>query len=138
MRLSREEIHAALKQWYLAWDRHDLAAVLELFHDDAVFENYTGGRATGKQKIEAAWGPWFLNHGNFRFTEEDTFIDEVEQKALFRWLLEWPSMEKGQEGKAEKRRGVDVMHFQDGKIIRKLTYSKTTLEIEGQRLALHL
>jgi hypothetical protein len=29
-----------------------------------------------------------------------------------------------------------VMHFKDGKIIRKLTYSKTTLEIDGQRVRL--
>jgi hypothetical protein len=28
------------------------------------------------------------------------------------------------------------MHFKDGKIIRKLTYSKTTLEIDGQRVRL--
>jgi hypothetical protein len=34
------------------------------------------------------------------------------------------------------RRGVDVMHFKDGKIIRKLTYSKTTLEIDAQRVRL--
>jgi hypothetical protein len=28
------------------------------------------------------------------------------------------------------------MHFKDGRIIRKLTYSKTTLEIDGQRVRL--
>jgi hypothetical protein len=28
------------------------------------------------------------------------------------------------------------MHFKDGKIIRKLTYSKTTLEIDGQSVRL--
>jgi len=52
--------------------------------------------------------------------------------------LDWPSTEKGQEGKAEKRRGLDVIHFQDGKIIKKLTYSKTTVEIDGQRFPLHV
>jgi len=138
MRLSREQISKALKEWNLAWDRHDLAGVMALFHDDAVFENWTGARVTGKQKIEAAWSSWFREHGNFRFIEEDIFIDEVEQKVLYRWLLEWPSMEKSHQGKPEKRRGVDVMHFQDGKIVAKMTYSKTTLEIEGQRCPLHL
>ena len=59
-----------------------------------------------------------------------------QQKALYRWQLEWPSIEKGCEGKPEKRRGVDVLHFKDGKIIKKLTYSKTTLEIDGQRVRL--
>jgi len=31
---------------------------------------------------------------------------------------------------------LDVMHFKDGKIIRKSSYSKTTLEIEGKRVKL--
>jgi len=59
-----------------------------------------------------------------------------QQKVLYRWQLEWPSIEKGFEGKPEKRRGVDVMHFKDGKLIKKLTYSKTTLEIDAQRVRL--
>lgn len=44
-------------------------------------------------------------------------------------------MEKGCEGRNESR-GVDVLHFEDGKIFRKLTYSKTTLEIDDQRVRL--
>jgi hypothetical protein len=40
------------------------------------------------------------------------------------------------EGKPERRRGVDVMHFRDGLIIKKYTYSKTTLEIGGERVKL--
>jgi ketosteroid isomerase-like protein len=136
MSLSRENIENALKQWNIAWDNYDLEGVMELFHDEVLFENWTGGKAKGKEVLRKAWEPWFANHGAFRFTEEETFIDEKEQKVLFRWLLEWPSLEKGYEGKAEKRRGVDVLHFQDGKIIKKLTYSKTAIEIEGERFPL--
>jgi hypothetical protein len=51
---------------------------------------------------------------------------------LYQWIFDWPSLEKGFEGKPEKRRGVDVMHFKDGRIIKKMTYSKTTIEIDGQ------
>ena len=131
--LSREEIEKALKKWNLAWDNHDLDGVMELFHDDILFENWTGGQARGKENLRKAWASWFENHGGFKFSEEETFIDVDEQKALYRWQLEWPSLEKGFEGRPEKRRGVDVLHFQDGKIIQKLTYSKTTIEIEGDR-----
>jgi ketosteroid isomerase-like protein len=137
MPLSKDEIKRALKQWNLAWDNHDLEGVIKLFHDRVVFENWTGGKAEGKEALRKAWAPWFANHGGFRFTEEETFIDEKEQKVLYRWQLEWPSTEKGYEGKREKRRGIDVLHFQDGKIIRKLTYSKTTIEIDGKRFPLH-
>jgi ketosteroid isomerase-like protein len=136
MPLSREEIKKALTMWNQAWDNHDLEGVMELFHDDVLFDNFTGGQAKGKENLRKAWGPWFANHGSFLFTEEETFIDEDEQKALYRWQLDWPSFEKGYEGKPERRRGVDVLHFKDGKIIQKLTYSKTTIEISGQRVVL--
>ncbi len=136
MDLSREEMKSALKEWHLAWAHHDLEGVMKLFHPEIIFENWTGGKAVGKEALQKAWAPWFANHGGFRFTEEETFIDEKEQKVLYRWTLEWPSLEKGHEGKPEKRRGVDVLHFQDGKIVKKLTYSKTTIEIDGKRLPL--
>ena len=136
MLLSREEIKEVLAIWNRAWDDHDLDGVMELFHDDVIFDNWTGGQANGKENLRKAWASWFENHGGFRFTEEDTYIDEKEQKALYRWQLDWPSFEKGYEGKPETRRGVDVIHFKDGKIIRKLTYSKTTLEIAGEKVRL--
>jgi ketosteroid isomerase-like protein len=134
--LSRSDIKKSLKKWNLAWDNHDLDGVMELFHDDVLFENWTGGRAKGKENLRKAWAAWFENHGGFRFTEEETFIDAEQQKALYRWQLDWPSLEKGFGGRPEKRRGVDVLHFRDGKIIQKLTYSKTTIEIDGQRVPL--
>jgi ketosteroid isomerase-like protein len=131
--LSRDDIKKALTKWNLAWDTHDLDGVMELFHDDVLFENWTGGQAKGKENLRKAWASWFENHGGFRFTEEETFIDAEQQKALYRWRLDWPSLEKGFEGRPEKRRGV---HFRDGKIIQKLTYSKTTIEIDSQRVRL--
>jgi ketosteroid isomerase-like protein len=137
MTLSREEIQHAMEAWNLAWERYDIEGVLSLMHDDVLFENWTGGQAKGKEALRQAWQPWFAQ-GGFRFIEEELFIDEAQQKVLFRWLLEWPCREKGHQGMLERRRGVDVMHFKDGKMINKLTYSKTTVEIDGQRHTLHL
>jgi ketosteroid isomerase-like protein len=134
--LSRKEIETALGKWHRAWAEHDLDGVMELFHEEVLFENWTGAKAEGRDNLRRAWSQWFAHHGGFRFIEEETFIDESQQKVLYRWQMEWPSIEKGCEGKPEKRRGVDVMHFTDGKIIRKLTYSKTTLEIDGQKVRL--
>jgi len=134
--LSRKEIEAALSRWHQAWADHDLDGVMELFHEDILFENWTGGKALGRESVRQAWAEWFAHHGGFRFIEEETFIDESQQKVLYRWQLEWPSRETGCEGRPEKRRGVDVLHFKDGRIIQKLTYSKTTLEIDGQRVRL--
>ena len=134
--LSRDEIQKALAKWNRAWEEHDLEGVMGLFHKDILFENWTGGRVQGKEALRKAWEPWFQNHGGFRFIGEDTFVDEGQQKVLFQWTLEWPSNEKKYRGKSERRDGLDVIHFKDGKIIRKSTYSKTTLEIEGKRVRL--
>ena len=136
MQLSRAELQTILTRWTAAWNAHDLDEVIELFHDQVQFENWTGGQVSGKKALLQAWTPWFANHGGFRFIEEETFIDEAAQKILFRWQLEWPSSLKGFEGKAERRRGLDVLHFNEGKIIKKLTYAKTTVEIDGKRVSL--
>jgi len=132
MILSRQEILYALEQWQHAWNAHRLDAVMALFHEDVVFEHWTGARVTGKAALRRAWTGWFVHHNGFRFTELETFVDEEQQKAAYRWLLEWPSCE----GRRERREGVDVLHFCDGKIIRKLTYSKTVIEVEGEKVAL--
>jgi len=136
MELSKEEISKAMIQWELAWNDHDLAGVMELFHEDVFFEHWHGAIVQGKEALHQAWAPWFENHGGFRFTTEDLFVDEAKQKVLYRWQLDWSSLEKGYEGRPERRRGVDVVHFRDGKIIQKLTYSKTTVEIDGARVRL--
>ncbi|RYY74316.1 MAG: nuclear transport factor 2 family protein [Gammaproteobacteria bacterium] len=138
MNLSSPEIVANIKTWLQAWDAHDLDGVMELMHEDVVFENWTGQIIRGKSALRRAWTPWFLKHGNFRFIAEDIFVDDQAQKALFRWLLEWPSLESSYKGELETRRGVDVLHFQEGKIREKLTYSKTSLLIGDQSIQLQL
>ena len=120
----------------LLGDEEQVDRVTFFIDDEVLFDNWTGGRVNGKENLRKAWTSWFNNHGGFRFTEEELFIDEAGQKVLYRWRLDWPSLEVGYEGRPEVRRGVDVMHFQDGKIIQKLTYSKTTVEIDGERVRL--
>ena len=134
--LSRNEIQDILDKWYQSWNSHNLDAVMALFHHDIIFVNWTGRKIRGKKALRRAWNSWFRNHGRFQFIEKETFIDEVQQKALFRWQLEWPSMEKGFEGLPEKRSGVDVLAFKNGKIIQKLTYSKTRIEINRRSFEL--
>jgi ketosteroid isomerase-like protein len=134
MMLTKEELREAMVRWGRSWDEHDIGGVMDLFHEEVFFEHWTGTRIDGREALREAWTPWFTNHGGFRFTEEDIFIDEEGQKVLYQWQLDWPSNEKGSLGKLERRRGIDVIHFRDGKIIRKLTYIKTLIKIEGKRI----
>jgi len=54
MRLTKDQIRRALTQWNKAWDDHDLDGVMELFHEDILFENFTGGKAEGKENLRKA------------------------------------------------------------------------------------
>ena len=135
-KLSREEIAGFLSEWIAAWSRHDLEGVLAGFTDDIIFDNWTGMRVIGKEKVRAAWSGWFREHGEFMFITEDTVIDEEEQKVLFAWRYEGPSFLRKYAGSREKRRGVDLMHFHDGLIDMKKTYSKVIVEIDGQKVVL--
>jgi hypothetical protein len=134
--LSREDMEIVLTKWKHSWNSHDLNGVMDLFHENILFENWDGTTVLGKKALKNTWKPWFERHGGFVFLEEETFIDELNQKVLFRWTLEWPSVENNYKGRLERRRGLDVLHFKEGKIFRKYTYSKTLLEIEGKAVRL--
>jgi len=136
MKLTTPEIKLIFKDWLTAWNKHDLEGVMNLFHEEIVFENWTGVKIAKKESLQKAWTPWFQNHENFKFIEEDVFFDESEQKMLFMWKLEWKSIMKSHLGKPEVRRGVDVLHFSNGKIVQKLSYSKTTIRIDGAIISL--
>jgi len=137
MNLSRAEIITQFNVWLNAWDEHNLKGVMEFMHEEIVFENWNGIIISGKSALQKSWTPWFIHHGNFKFINEDIFIDEQEQKMTFQWRLEWPSIEHFFKGKPEIRRGVDILHLQDGKIIKKYTYSKTSIQIDNMPVSLY-
>ncbi len=131
--MTRDELARTMEGWLEAWDRHDLDEVIGLFSEEAVFETWTGLRIVGKENIRKAWKDWF-EAGGFRFVSEDIVIDEESQTVVFPWIYEGPA--KCFEGRTEKRRGIDLIRFEGGLITEKITYSKTSLEVEGRRITL--
>lgn len=137
MSLSRIEMQRNFDQWLNAWNNHDIDGVMKFMHDEIAFENWNGQVISGKTNLEKAWGLWFMRDGNFKFLLEDVFMDEPNQKMTFTWKLEYPSLEKNYVGKPEKRRGVDILYLKDGKIFRKDTYTKTTIEIDSRLVTMY-
>ena len=130
-------MHRHFDQWLIAWNNHDIVGVMEFIHDEIVFENWDGRMVSGKKNLEKMWGYWFKHHGSFKFVPEDVFMDEPNQKMTFAWNLAWPSLEKKYAGKWEKRRGVDILHLKEGKVFKKNTYSKTTIQIDSSLITMH-
>lgn len=129
---SKTPLQDIITDWMAAWNRHDLQAVVALFDENAVFEAWTGAKVGGKARIMGAWSAWFADHGDFHFKVEDLVIDESSQKVAMVWRLTWPSTEDAYRGEPESRRGADVLHFANGKVTSKSTFSQTVLQISGK------
>lgn len=134
--LLHDELLEIIRAWLVEWNAHNLDKVMDLLHEEVIFENWTGSLVKGKKNLKRAWTPWFNSHGNFTFITEDLFADQTEQKVLLQWELKWPSSEINFAGQPEIRRGIDIIHFKDGLIHRKISYSKTTVTIQDKPVAL--
>jgi len=69
---SKDEIRAVLEKWNRAWNEHDLEGVTGLFHEDILFNNWTGGRVQGKKALRKAWEPW-LHCERRQYDQNDGF-----------------------------------------------------------------
>lgn len=116
-----------LRRWVIdfteAFNREDLDEVMSYFADDAIYDEFDGTRRVGKAAIRDAFIPQFDGKfGRMRFHTEDMFLDVDGGKALIRWLC---TMEES--ARQGGYRGLDILHFRDGKLVEKHTYAKTRL-----------
>ena len=136
--MNRKEFEIVFEEWLEAWNSQDLEGVLGLFAEQAVFESWNGVRVEGREGMRKVWRSWFEERGPFRFSVEDLFFDEGSQRAAFAWSYEGPATGGRRGSSRETRRGVDLIRFENGKIAKKTTYSKTTIDIDGKRRVLGL
>ena len=111
-----------------AFNRDDLDGVLAMMAEDAVYEEFTGAVSRGKAAIRAAFEPQFRgDFGKIRFGTEDLFVDETAGRALIRWVCRLET----RRGPAAWR-GLDILHFDNGLVSRKLTYAKAKVPRLGE------
>lgn len=132
--LNRQTIEIIIRNWISEWNNKNIDGVMELFHEDIIFDHWTSSIIKGKKQLKRMLKSWFEKDKQFIFDIEDIFLDETAQKLSLRWSLTWPSPEKKHAGYIETRRGIDIIHFKDDKICNKLTYSKTKTEIADNDL----
>ncbi len=103
-----------------AFNRENIDDVMSYFADDAIYDEFNAVRHDGKDAIRESFVPQFRgDFGRMRFHTEDMFLDVPAGKALIRWLLTFE-----EPGRAGGWRGLDILHFADGKLIEKHTYAK--------------
>lgn len=70
------------REWFAAWNAHDIEAVLAHFHQDAVFTSlygaeiapHTGGVFRGKQAIRTYWADALTRNPDLRFEPVGTYV----------------------------------------------------------------
>jgi ketosteroid isomerase-like protein len=111
-----------------AFNRGDLDGVVAMMAEDAVYEEFTGAVSRGRAAIRAAFAPQFRgDYGKMRFETEDLFVDAATGKALIRWVCRLETR-RGPAG----WRGLDILHFENGLVKRKLTYAKAKIPLLGE------
>jgi ketosteroid isomerase-like protein len=111
-----------------AFNRDDLDGVLAMMAEDSVYEEFTGRLHRGSAAIRTALEPQFRgDFGKIRFETEDLFVDETAARALIRWVCRLDT----RRGPAAWR-GLDILHFDDGLVSRKLTYAKAKVPRLGE------
>lgn len=105
-----------------AFNRHDVAGMMQLMSDDCVFENTApapdGAVVLGKEAITQFWQGFFLQSPHAHIKIEEIF--GFGMRCIMRWRYDWVDA-AGNQGHV---RGVDIFRVQSGSICEKLAYVK--------------
>jgi limonene-1,2-epoxide hydrolase len=105
-----------------AFNRHDVAGMMQLMSDDCVFENTDpapdGAVYSGKEMVTQFWQDFFHESPHAHIQIEEIF--SVGFRCIMRWRYEWVDVS----GKKGQVRGVDIFKVKDGAICEKLSYVK--------------
>lgn len=105
-----------------AFNRHDVAAMMQLMSNDCIFENTApapdGTLYSGKEAIAQFWQEFFSQSPQARIEIEEVF--GFGERCVMRWRYKWAD-EAGEKGHV---RGVDIFRVRNGLICEKLSYVK--------------
>ena len=105
-----------------AFNRHDVAAMMQLMSDDCVFENTDpapdGTLYSGKEAVTQFWQDFFRESPQAHIEVEEIF--GLGLRCVMRWEYQWVD----QAGQTGHVRGVDIFKIKDGLICEKLSYVK--------------
>ena len=105
-----------------AFNRHEVAGMMELMSDDCIFENTypapDGTVYSGKETVTQFWRNFFRESPQAHIEIEEIFGSG--ERCVMRWRYSWVDVE----GKQGHVRGVDIFRVREGSILEKLSYVK--------------
>jgi ketosteroid isomerase-like protein len=117
----RAELDDLATRFVDAFNRQDIDDVMSFFAENAVYEDAFGDSHATMAAIRTAFEPVLDGRlGTIHFDADDRFIDTGTGKVMDSWRLR---MHIGAD-KERTLRGLDLLHFDGDKLIRKITYKQ--------------
>jgi predicted SnoaL-like aldol condensation-catalyzing enzyme len=117
-----EAVIRAVLAFNEAFNRHDVAGMMQLMSDDCVFENThpapDGTVYSGKDVVTQFWQDFFRESPQAHLEIEEIF--GLGFRCIVRWRYDWVDVA----GKKGHVRGVDIFRLKNGLISEKLSYVK--------------
>ena len=105
-----------------ACNRHDVPGIMQLMHDDCVFEHFEpapdGAVYLGKEEIAQFWANFFREMPDAQIKIQD--ISGFGKQCIMIWKLDWAD----ETGAKKHLRGADIFQVEDGLICEVLSYVK--------------
>ena len=125
--MSDRPTEALLKQFLDAFNRHDLDAIMAFFADDCVFymprgAGPRGDRFVGKAEVRAGLATRFAGIPDVRYGDDRHWVGT--DFGVSEWTLTGTAVS----GKKLNVRGVDLLEFVAGQIVRKDSFWKIVEE----------
>jgi steroid delta-isomerase-like uncharacterized protein len=123
------ELEGAIERYNEAWNAHDLDAIVSMHAPDMVFENHTAGESAQGDEVRRHIGAIFETWPDIRFTTRRLYVsDGVVTQEWAATATHQRTMRRGDlvaepTGKRIEWRGVDVIPFENGLVMRKDVYS---------------
>jgi ketosteroid isomerase-like protein len=114
-----EQTRSLIERHDNAWNAQDVAALVELYTADVVFQNHTAGEPAveGRDAVIAHIAGIFERWPGMRFTSRRLYLSDGFCTS------EWTASGTTPDGRSIEWDGVDVMPIRDGAIARKDVYS---------------
>jgi len=126
---SAQNLDEAIGRYNMAWNDHDLDAIMSMHAPDMVFENHTAGESAQGEEARGHIGGIFETWPDIHFETRRLYVrDGVVTQEWTATATHSKTMRRGDlvaepTGKKIEWRGVDVIPYEDGLIKRKDVYS---------------
>jgi steroid delta-isomerase-like uncharacterized protein len=126
---SVDSLREAIDRYNVAWNEHDLDAIMAMHAPDMVFDNHTAGESAQGEAVRDHIGSIFATWPDIAFTTRRLYVREglvVQEWTAVATHTE--TMRRGDlvaepTGKRVEWDGLDVIPFEDGLVKRKDVYS---------------